>query len=130
MIGLDTGPLLRLLRGDAKVRARLREWAGEELATTEWNLLELEALARSDPSPGRERRRAALENLRRRISVVPIDEGATHRFVLGHATPRTSEELVRSAMLAALEARGCRLWITQAPLGRSVGPVKLRIETV
>lgn len=112
MIGLDTPFLLRLLRGDPKATAQLRSWQGEELATTEWNLLELEALARADPSSGRERRRAALEKLRRRLTVVPFDERASERFVQAQAAPTSPEELASAAIAAALESRGCTHWVT------------------
>ncbi len=126
MIGLDTPFLLRVLRGEARARAFLKTVEGEELATTEWNLLELESLAGTDPSPGKERRRASLERLRRRMTVLPIDERAGERFRAAQATPRTPEELTRCALLATLEARGCRLLVTGGALSPAPGRWKVR----
>ncbi len=53
MKGLDTPVLLALLEGAAKPRALVRALAGEELATTEVNLFEIELLGRRDKSPGK-----------------------------------------------------------------------------
>jgi predicted nucleic acid-binding protein len=107
MKGLDTPVLVRLLHGDAGVRKAVRELEGEELATTEWNLLELEALARLDESPGRERRKSALENLRRRLTVVPLDERAVELAAREMARPGRSRDLIGLAVLACLASRGC-----------------------
>ncbi len=112
MIGLDTPVLLRILRGDPRATSLLREWAGEELATTYWNLLELESLARLDPSAGREHRRRALDGLRRRLTVLPFDQVAFERFGASQAAPGQAVELITVAIASTLESRGCRLWVT------------------
>jgi len=109
---LDTPILLRLLRGDEKVRSLLRSFRGEEMATTEWNLLELELALRADARPGRERRRAALAMLRRRLTVLPLDEGASKASGEVRGDPRSPAELIQFAILATLQSRGCDTWVT------------------
>ncbi len=95
MKGLDTPALLALLEGRPETRSMLDDLGGEELCTTEVNLFELEAIARSGPSPGRARRLAALDRLRRKVTVLPVDErgaraaaaiAAANRVVLSGST--------------------------------------------
>jgi hypothetical protein len=130
MKGLDTPLLVRLLRGDPSVRTLIRHLQGEEIATTEWNILELEVLARSDPTPGRERRRAAIDKLRRRLTVVPIDQRAVESVAgLRHGTPESSS-LAVTAMLGALESRGCTEWFTDSHGARQAPRTRLRIQVV
>jgi predicted nucleic acid-binding protein len=111
--GLDTPVLLGLLRGDARVSAFLRRAEAEDLCTTVINLFELEAIARSDRAPGRERRLSSLERLRRKVTVLPIDERATElsaqeasRAEAPAAPPSTW------LILGALLSGGCSEWIT------------------
>jgi predicted nucleic acid-binding protein len=113
---LDTPVLLAFLRGSAGARALVRSLSGEEIATTELNLYELEALARLDPHPGRERRLAALDRLRRKLTVLPVDErgvraGLRHLKTHGHSVALPNLDLI----LGTLEANGCSEWITSAP---------------
>jgi predicted nucleic acid-binding protein len=112
---LDTPALLSLLEGDARMRQVLRHWRGEELATTEVNLLELEFLAAGGPARRRSSRLAALGRLRRRITVLPIDsragEEVHRRMERGAETP---SPLVLT-MLAALETSGCEELLTEDP---------------
>lgn len=115
MKGLDTPILLRILRGEEKARGLIRQLGGEELVTTEWNFLELEAALRADSRPGRERRRAALEKLRRRLTVLPIDE-ASHRASLQvHGIPKNSGDLIELALLSTLIAKGCETMYSGRP---------------
>ncbi|MCI4347251.1 MAG: type II toxin-antitoxin system VapC family toxin [Thermoplasmata archaeon] len=119
MKALDTGILLAFLRGSPGARAIVRSLAGEEIATTEVNLYELEAIARQDKAPGRERRLAALDRLRRKLTVLPVDEGAVRsglHHLRGHSA-HGAAPLV-DMILGALEANGCSEWITTAPAPR------------
>ena len=106
MKGLDSSILLCLLHGDSAIPRFLRELEGIELATTEANLLELAWVASRIPAHAR-RRREALERLRRKITVLPVD---------ARAVDRASHQLVRggppvsplvAAANGALESAGC-----------------------
>jgi predicted nucleic acid-binding protein len=130
MKALDTPILLRLLRGEPGVRALIRSLGGEELATTEWNMLELEMLANADSSPGRERRRGALEKLRRRVTVVPVDERAIRSIAAGRARARTPGEMISLGIMGALESRGCSVLYTSRSSPWPTLRSKLRIEMV
>lgn len=107
MKGLDTPVLLDLLRGRPSATRLLSALRGEELGTTEINIFELEALVNLDSGPGSDRRRAAVERLRHRLSVVPVDENAVR------AAAQLSDHLARRGtpatrlMLGALIAAGC-----------------------
>lgn len=126
MKALDTPVLLRLLHGDERVRSLLRSLPGEELATTEWNLLELEIALRADARPGRERRRAALDQLRRRLTVLPIDEAALRSAREIPGQPRSPSEMIELGLLSALQARGCEeLYTTR---GRASGRLRSRVR--
>jgi predicted nucleic acid-binding protein len=112
---LDTPALLALLEGNPRVRQRLRKWRGEEVATTEVNLLELAFLAARGPSRGRAHRIAALGRLRRRITVLPVDSrGADEAFRRLERGGPTSG-LTVLAMLATLETNGCEELLTDDP---------------
>jgi predicted nucleic acid-binding protein len=116
---LDTTVLLSFLRGSPSARAIIRSLSGEEIATTEVNLYELEAIARQDSGPGRERRLAALDRLRRKLTVLPVDESAVRaglHHLRGHSG-RGALPLV-DLILGTLEANGCSEWITTRPLPR------------
>lgn len=114
MKGLDTPVLLALLEGAPKPRALVRALAGEELATTEVNLFEIELLGRRDRSPGKERRIQALERLRRKLTVLPIDEETTRRAAAIAASARQPAPEGTWLCLGAAEAHGCSEWITSA----------------
>ena len=127
MKGLDTPVLLKLLRGEPAARTLLRSLQGEELATTEWNFLELEALAKLDSTPGRERRRAALEKLRRRLTVLSLDERAVEAAAHQLGRVHHARELIGAAVLATLESRGCTdIYTAGNSLARSA--IKTRIH--
>jgi predicted nucleic acid-binding protein len=125
MRALDTPVLLRLLRGDPTARALARKIGAEELATTEINLWELTVLATEDRRPGRERRLEAIERLRRKLGVLPVDAAA-----LAAATRRRREATDRgetpsvALMIAALVGHGIEELITtreSRPWSASVG---------
>jgi predicted nucleic acid-binding protein len=113
---LDTSVLLGLLEGSPAVREQLRHLRGVELATTESNMLELACLAGRGARRPRAERLAALARLRRRITVLPVDQRATEeasRRVTGDAPGLSPLAL---AMLGALEASGCDELLTADPL--------------
>ena len=128
MKGFDTPVLLGLLRGDPVARQLVRRLQGEELATTEWNLLELEILARSDPTPGREHRRAALEKLRRRLTVLPIDQRAVAAVAGMRPSGTLGHSLAVTAILAAMESRGCTEWFTDAKTARKAPRTRVKVQ--
>ena len=115
MKALDTPVLLALLEGDPKVRAHLKRWRGEELATTETNLLELAVIAGQDASRSRGSRGTALGRLRRRLTVLPLDSRAgdeiQRRVQRGGPLPPATV----LGMLAALETSGCEELLTDDP---------------
>lgn len=129
MKALDTPILLEILRGRTKARALLASLAGEELATTEVNMLELAMLAHADGPKGLERRLGALERLRRRLTVLAIDERATRAAAaLARSGPKAAPTGLL-LMLGAVESAGCSEWITvRGATGATVpGKVKVRV---
>lgn len=106
MKGLDTSVLLALLEGDRRTLNLLARLRGVELATTEVNLLELSYLAARGPPKVRVARREALDRLRRKITVLPIDGRAVEQAGrrLGKGSEKTPPHVL--AMLGALEANG------------------------
>lgn len=128
MRALDTPILIRLLRGDRSLDDWLGSLRGLDLVTTEWNLLELEAISRADPRPGRERRRTALDLLRRRVSVLPVDEGAYRSAHEVRGVPRSPEEMVLFGILATLESRHCEILYTDR--ADAFGHVRAKVRVV
>lgn len=129
MRGLDTPALLALLRGDRLVDRALGESKGAEHATTELNLWELHQIARRAPGPAASRRASAVERLRRKLVVIPIDAAATafaQRFN-GVATRALSHAPVTQLMIGAAEAHGCTEWWTRREAVRAdrVGAVRI-----
>ena len=115
MKALDTSVLLALLEGDRSARDLTRKLKAVEVATTEANLLELAYLAGKGLARSRTRRREALDRLRRKMTVLPIDRRAVtevERRVSRGTLP--SGPLV-AAMLGALEAAGCDELFTADP---------------
>lgn len=130
MKALDTPALLEILRGRPGAKSLLRAVAGSELATTEVNLLELEAIARQEAARGSASRLGALERLRHRLTVLPIDERATRAAAALARTGLGTTPLAHWLMWGAVESSGCSEWITsraRAPpsLGRTVKVVFL-----
>jgi len=121
MKALDTPVLLAILEGAAGSKELLRRLRGEELATTEANLLELEYLVARGPEKHRRSRRDAITRLRRKITVLPVDARAVDvcSHYLGKGA-ETAPPLV-CAMMGALEATGCAELLTHdlpVPMGR------------
>jgi len=115
MKALDTGVLLALLEGSPKARDQVRKLRGAEVATTEANLLELGYLAAAAPPRARSARLAALERLRQRLTVLPVDPRAMQQALPRVA--RLGEKLspTVAAMLGALQAAGCEELFTDDP---------------
>ncbi len=128
MRGLDTPVLLDLLHGHPAARRLLEESGDEELCTTEINLFELEAIARAERRHGRERRLAALDRLRHKLTVLPIDERAAHvAAVLASSHPRagsTADYLV----LGAAEVAGVREWVSDSITVVPSAPARLKVR--
>lgn len=130
MKGLDTPVLLALLEGAPKARALVRALSGEELATTEVNLFEIELIGRRDKSPGKERRMQALERLRRKLTVLSIDEEATRRAAVIAASARQSAPEGTWLCLGAAEAHGCSEWITTAAGAPPSSSARIKVTTL
>ncbi|MGA9839020.1 MAG: PIN domain-containing protein [Thermoplasmata archaeon] len=111
MKGLDTPVLLAILHDTPTSRDLLKQLGGEELATCEINMFELQAVAAAGPSRSRSGREAALLRLRRRLTVIPVT--AESVSAAGRAMS-THKILLRyhSLAWAAMDAAGCREWIT------------------
>lgn len=128
MRGLDSPALIAILNGSEPGRALLDDLVGEEACTTEVNLFELETIALQAPARRRGERLAALERLRRRITVLPLDD----------ASSRAAAALARSnsigqppsvwMMLGIFEANGCTSVVTSA--AARLGGVRCRPKIV
>ncbi len=111
MKAIDTGVLLALLQGSPRARELLKKLRGTEVATTEANLLELAYCAGAASGRARTSRLAAIEKLRQRLTVLPVDARATREAAarLGRGGVRISPTVAQ--MLGALETAGCEeLW--------------------
>jgi len=130
MKALDTPVLLELLRGRPSMGKVLKSLEGEELATTEINLFELEAISRSGPRHGRDQRRAALDRLRRKLTVLPIDARAVQAAIAlssGRLRDATATEWL---MLGAASAGGCSEWVTTPSAHYPKDLAKLPVRSV
>ena len=129
MKALDTGLLLGLLEGSAKARELVRRLRGVELATTEANLLELAYFVPSASRRSRSAGLGALERLRQRLTVLPLDGrsiSAASQRITGHAEKVAPTV---AAMMGALSAAGCEELLTDDP--RSiVGDWGIRVKIV
>lgn len=130
MKGLDTPVLLGLLEGAPKPKALVRALAGEELATTEVNLFEIELLGRRDKGPGRERRSQALDRLRRKLTVLPIDEESCRRAASIAASARQAAPEGTWLCLGAAEAHGCSEWITSLAGMPPASATRLKVTAI
>ena len=115
MKALDTSVLLALLEGDRSARELVRKLRDVEVATTEVNLLELTYLAARGPPRARNRRREAIERLRRKITVLPVDARAVSEAQGGVLRGEGPPVPLVAAMLGALEAAGCDELFTSDP---------------
>lgn len=127
MRGIDSPLLLALLEGRPEGRALIEGQADEELCTTEVNLFELEALARAGGRDGRARRLAALDRLRHKISVLPVDERASRAAAALAAQSRVSLPASTWLFLGSLQAAGATEVLTTDASGLSGlnGPMKI-----
>jgi len=104
---LDAGALRGVLEADPGSRELLRRLRGVEVATTERAMLELSVLARRSPSKAQVARRTAVDRLRRKLTVLPIDARAIAEAARRASGNPSFEELWRLAEWGALEANGC-----------------------
>ncbi len=121
---LDTPLLTGLLRSTPETDRWLREVGGDELATTEVNLYELEGLARS-PSRGSRSRVRALQEVRRELSVLEVnpesarqagrlgEPGSAHRRGRGRSPSPWDQALVPLILGTAI-AHGAREFWTDS----------------
>ncbi len=115
MKALDTGVLLALLEGSPRARELTRKLRGAEIATTEANLLELGYLAGRPARRDTASRLAALERLRQRLTVLPLEEHAVHEATLRLVRDGSRLAPTVAAMLGTLEAAGCEELLTDDP---------------
>lgn len=113
--GVDSGVLRLLLEGDPQSKELLRQWRGVEIATTEATMLGLSADALDAPARLHASRRTALERLRRKITVLPIDRRAVTEASRRLTRPSRGAELLRLAEWGAFEASGCEEVFTFSP---------------
>jgi len=129
MKGLDTSILLDILEGAPGTKELLHRLHGEELATTEVNLLELEYLVARGPERHRGSRRDAVSRLRRKITVLPVDarsvEACSHHLGKG---AEAAPPLV-CAMMGALENAGCAELLTRDP-PPAMGKWKVQVKRI
>jgi predicted nucleic acid-binding protein len=125
MKGFDSSTLLALLEGKRVAKDLLTRLRGVEIATTEMNLLELAYLAAVASPKARAPRRAAVERLRRKMTVLPVDSKAVEQASrrLGRGSERTSPTVL--AMCGAFEANGCDELFT---LDAEIDPGKWRFK--
>jgi predicted nucleic acid-binding protein len=130
MRALDTPVLLDLLRGAPSARAVLRASGAEEVATTEVNLWELGRLASADGGAGRDRRLAALDRLRRKLLVFPVD--ASTVVAAGRSRDARFDRLspISELILRTVENHGCTEWVTTREVARPgrLGPRLTAVE--
>jgi hypothetical protein len=107
MKALDSGILVRFLEGDPVIRELVRKLRGIELATTEVSMLAVSVAALEGPKSGQAHRSAAVDRLRRSLTVLPIDSRAVAVAVSRVAPERQAPELGRLAELGSLDAYGC-----------------------
>ncbi len=130
MKALDTSVLLALLHGHPSVKALVKSLSGEELATTEANLLELSAIAAHGAKTARAERMRGLERLRRRITVLPID-GQGGLLAASHlAGEESPSRLLVWAMYGALEAHGCTELITDVKTSLPGGHWRFKVRRI
>jgi predicted nucleic acid-binding protein len=129
MKALDTPVLLGALLGDRRVRDALQRLRGEEIATTELNLLELSLVAARSGPKVRTKRRASLDRLRRSLTVLPFDSRALERLTRHSAQDETTKiPPLLLGSLAILEANGCdELLTTDAKAIRGIWPYRVTV---
>jgi predicted nucleic acid-binding protein len=109
---LDTPLLVDLLRGRLDVATLSDRADGEELATTELNLYELEVIGRLGPRTGRDRRLAVVQRLRRKLTVLAVDERACQVAAAAQAAHPRAASTLDWLVLGAAKAAGATEWWT------------------
>ncbi len=130
MKGLDSSAILSLLHGQAAVTKAVRAWAGEEIATSEMCLIELTAIALRQPPKVRAARMQALERLRRRVTVLPVDHRTQTALASHPEAGATQGALASSIVLATLEAAGCDEVLTTERARLSRGRWRLKVRVI
>jgi predicted nucleic acid-binding protein len=124
---LDTPVLLEILRGSPRARRWVRELGAEEIATTELNLWELAVLAIEDPSRGLDQRLTALDRLRRKLLVFPMDVRAMQSAVRLRQRRRRVPTSLAELIVGTLEAHGVSEWVTVDGAWSGDPPAGLRV---
>ncbi len=114
MKGLDTPVLLTILHDSPGARALARDLRGEEIATTELNIFELELIAGGVTKARGGQLRSTIDKLRRRLTVLPIDGSAVQAASALSARGVEGSPL-QLLMWGAVEHAGCSEWITTRP---------------
>jgi hypothetical protein len=128
--GLDTPVLLEVLEGRGAAAKLLKRLTGEELCTTELNLFELEAIARQERGSATDRRLAALEHLRRGLTVLPIDEKAVRAAASKWREGGQGLSSQTWLVFGALEANGCTEWFTSRSAAFPKVASKVRVTRI
>ena len=129
MKGLDTPVLLGILHDSPSAKDLLKGLRGEELATTELNMFELEVLASEGSRAEHARREAALARLRNRITILPVTGEAVReasRYLRGRAGRAGFLALIWGTLAAA----GCGEWLTTQAYAPSKGPNAFKVRVV
>ncbi|HXW67952.1 MAG TPA: PIN domain-containing protein [Thermoplasmata archaeon] len=127
MKALDTSVLLEVLHDSARAKALLKSLRGEELATTEINMFELEVLAGAGARASRPGRRNALDRLRQRLTVLPVTAEGVREARRFHQGAGSLD--YRALIWGTLVAAGCGEFLTArrgAPPSKG-SPFKLRL---
>ena len=130
MKALDTPVLLGILRAERPAGEALSSLQHDELATPEVCLMELEAIARMDRSPGREKRLAAVERLRRRVTVLPLTEKGSRAASTILARRPHALSSNDALVLGIAESHGCSELITSAEFAPPKGAARLTVRVL
>jgi PIN domain len=125
--GLDTPVLLEILHGTVASRRLLKSLQGEELATTELNVFELQHVASQGPKSARAGRQKTLVALRRRLTVLPITTASVDE-VARNGPSRPLAAGYGPLIWATLTAAGCGEWITTRAAAPPKAATKLRVR--
>jgi predicted nucleic acid-binding protein len=127
MRALDTPLLLDLLRGSPAARRMIRSLGPGDFATTEINLWELTARAYEEGPRGLQARLAAVERLRRKLTVLAVDRASTEAF--GRLRPKASRgrATLTDLVAATLLAHGVTEWVTTRSIwpSRAIGSLRV-----
>jgi hypothetical protein len=128
MKALDTPVLLEILHDGRLAKDLLKGLRGEELATTEANVFELEALSSEGPKGQRSARQSTISRLRRRMTVLPITADSV-REAAGLLRVAPAGWPYAPLVWGTLVAAGCGEWITTRAFAPSRGllPFKVRL---